>query len=665
MTAVTINGNTYSDDGSSARDMDNGGFRTWLLPMIGDAATVSGNSDTSATASAASAAAALVSQNAAASSAANALTSENNAAANAAGFTATSTTSLALATGTKVFTIQTGKQFTAGNQVKIVSAADNNNYFYGTVVSYVGTTLTTTITEIGGSGTYADWTIALSGVKGATGSAGSVGTLQTAADFAQDTGTTSALNYGYKAGFIRSNNNPTSISASTVALTDNTTNYVEVDTSGVSANTVGFTGGKFPMATVVTSAGAITTVTDKRSFATVSAPTTMARVTKTADYTLVADDLGKTIELIGATSSTFTTLPAATAGAGWYCTVKNSCDDTAASTDPVKLTIDGNASETIDGVATVTEYMGGALRLVTDGSNWFTIRVSGGFARFVQTGSFIEPTKLTQKPVVAYGGGGGGGRAGAASGTSGGGGGGGACRKGVFTAFATNTSTTVTVGAGGTGATTTATDGVTGGQSVFATLKAGGGYKGSATSNVAGGGGGTDTATSSSGGLPNITTGSAIVLGTAGGDYRNNVGFGGAGAGSTGLDSGCAEFGGGGGGYGTSTGNGRAGGSSIEAGGGGGGGTQTASSGGAGGAHNSTTVGGGGAGGSTGVAGTAGTSRDYAAGDGGGGGGSNGTTGTAGGNGGLPAGGGGGGGGGSTTGNGGNGGRGEVRVWYS
>lgn len=36
MTAFSINGNTYSDDGSSARDMRNGGFRRWMLALMAD-----------------------------------------------------------------------------------------------------------------------------------------------------------------------------------------------------------------------------------------------------------------------------------------------------------------------------------------------------------------------------------------------------------------------------------------------------------------------------------------------------------------------------------------------------------------------------------------------------------------------------------------------------
>lgn len=49
MTAVTFpNGNGYSDDGTTAHDMRNGGHRTNLLPMIADTITVASNAVTAA-----------------------------------------------------------------------------------------------------------------------------------------------------------------------------------------------------------------------------------------------------------------------------------------------------------------------------------------------------------------------------------------------------------------------------------------------------------------------------------------------------------------------------------------------------------------------------------------------------------------------------------------
>ena len=36
MTQVTANGNTYSDDRTAAKDMNDGGSRTHLIPMLSD-----------------------------------------------------------------------------------------------------------------------------------------------------------------------------------------------------------------------------------------------------------------------------------------------------------------------------------------------------------------------------------------------------------------------------------------------------------------------------------------------------------------------------------------------------------------------------------------------------------------------------------------------------
>ena len=140
---------------------------------------------------AASAAAALASEQAAAISETNAGNSETNAANSetAAGVSegnaaqsasdaadsataaseqleGTSATSLLIETGVKVFTTQADKFFEAGVSLKITSDADPANFMFGDVTSYSGTTLTMNITAIEGSGTFADWTIRLSGVQG-------------------------------------------------------------------------------------------------------------------------------------------------------------------------------------------------------------------------------------------------------------------------------------------------------------------------------------------------------------------------------------------------------------------------------------------------------------------------------------------------------------------
>lgn len=104
-----------------------------------------------------------------------ALVSETNAAASAASLIGTSTTSLAIAVASKTFTTQSGKAFSAGRWVLCTSDADPTNYMHGQVTSYSGTTLIVNVTNIGGSGTLADWTISLSGTRGAVGATGAPG----------------------------------------------------------------------------------------------------------------------------------------------------------------------------------------------------------------------------------------------------------------------------------------------------------------------------------------------------------------------------------------------------------------------------------------------------------------------------------------------------------
>lgn len=158
MTAVTINGNAYSDDGSQSRDMRGFGYRDWLLPMLSDTMTEAAAIGASVTAAAGSA-----------SAAADSATAAQNYAAALSGTSATSTT---IGTGSKTLTTQTGKQFAAGQWVTVVRASDVNAWMYGQVTSYSGSTLIINVTLTNGSGTYTDWAISIAGTRGATGATG-------------------------------------------------------------------------------------------------------------------------------------------------------------------------------------------------------------------------------------------------------------------------------------------------------------------------------------------------------------------------------------------------------------------------------------------------------------------------------------------------------------
>jgi hypothetical protein len=91
-----------------------------------------------------------------------------NVAAVAQGFVGTSTTSWAIAAGSKVFTVTGSATYALGSWVKISSAANPNNYGYGTVSAFASPSLTVDVQDIGGSGTYTDWNINMAGARGAT-----------------------------------------------------------------------------------------------------------------------------------------------------------------------------------------------------------------------------------------------------------------------------------------------------------------------------------------------------------------------------------------------------------------------------------------------------------------------------------------------------------------
>lgn len=138
--------------------------------QAGIATTRAGEASASADAASNSSAAASASATAAANSAAAA-------AALAGAFVGTSSTSVAIGTGNKSFTTQSGELYTAGVFITAVSQADNSNFMFGQVVSYNSSTgaLVLGVQVVGGSGTFADWNLSLTGARGAQGAQGPQG----------------------------------------------------------------------------------------------------------------------------------------------------------------------------------------------------------------------------------------------------------------------------------------------------------------------------------------------------------------------------------------------------------------------------------------------------------------------------------------------------------
>lgn len=159
MTSVTLNGNAYSDDGTTSRDMNAGGFRNYLLPMLGDAMTDIGAKQTAAQTARTGAEAAQSQAQAYA-----------NTALNGPGTTATTANSTALATGSKSWTIQTGKSIVPGMTVRLADSSTGASWFQGEVTAYNSGTgaLTVNVTSITGTGTPANLSLSLAPSGGAS-----------------------------------------------------------------------------------------------------------------------------------------------------------------------------------------------------------------------------------------------------------------------------------------------------------------------------------------------------------------------------------------------------------------------------------------------------------------------------------------------------------------
>ncbi|MET4722029.1 hypothetical protein ABIF63_006135 [Bradyrhizobium japonicum] len=131
------------------------------------------------------------------------LAAKGDTGATGAGYGGTSTTSLAIGTGSKVFTTQAGLAYTNGARVRASSAANTSNWMEG-LATYSGTTLTINVDKIGGSGTQADWNFNVIGEPGTgavTSIAGNTGAFTLGAGL---TNTTNVLvvDPSYLRGFI-------------------------------------------------------------------------------------------------------------------------------------------------------------------------------------------------------------------------------------------------------------------------------------------------------------------------------------------------------------------------------------------------------------------------------------------------------------------------------
>jgi hypothetical protein len=85
------------------------------------------------------------------------------------GYGGTSTSSLTVGTGTQSFTTQAGLAYQVGTRVRIASSASPSNWMEGSVTSYSSTSMSVSVSKVGGSGTIASWTLSVAGEPGVSG----------------------------------------------------------------------------------------------------------------------------------------------------------------------------------------------------------------------------------------------------------------------------------------------------------------------------------------------------------------------------------------------------------------------------------------------------------------------------------------------------------------
>ena len=415
---------------------------------------------------------------------------------------ATSTTSLAIGTGTKVFTIQSGKYYSAGDYVLVVSDANPSvDYMFGTVTSYSGTTLTTSISVVGGSGTKADWTIRVSGPRGAQGTAGSLDfsaltaetTVDTTNDYfvmldASESGGTN--NKITPQTLFNSFKNMTAITAPA-----NDDSILLFDSSG-------------------SLAGPITTTNFYKTIATLTqdtAPDGVNDLVPTYDASasggkyVAMNDIFKTINSLSTDSSPDVTadyIPTYDASASGAKKVLFS----ALLAGITGLTADATPDTAADYVATYDASAGAAKKVLLSDLVSNVTGALAGVQFFTASGTWTKETGATKALVFVVGGGGGGGGAtqGVGFAAAGGGGGAGAtCVEWITTGL--GSTETITIGAAGSAGANTGGNGGSGGASSFGSHNS-----------AAGGSGGTGATASAdgqaTGGASGTCTGGSVNL---------------------------------------------------------------------------------------------------------------------------------------------------------
>jgi hypothetical protein len=173
----------------------------------------------------------------------------------------TSVSSVAIATGSKTFTTNLSNistAFTVGTRVRVAYATTPANYMEGVVTSFSGTTLVVNVDSIGGSGTYANWTISVAGIQGSNGVTSITGTANQVIASASTGAITLSLPQSINSGATPTFTGTNFTGIPNAGLTNSAITINGTSTSlggSISVGTVtsvGFTGGLITVATPTT-----------------------------------------------------------------------------------------------------------------------------------------------------------------------------------------------------------------------------------------------------------------------------------------------------------------------------------------------------------------------------------------------------------------------------
>ncbi len=131
----------------------------------------------------------------------------------------------------------------------------------------------------------------------------------------------------------------------------------------------------------------------------ISVDSSIIRSSRTSNTIIGTSDKGTLIDIISGTF-TQTFAAAATLGNGWFCYIRNSGTG--------DITLDPNASETIDGLTSYIMYPGEVRLVQCDGTTLRSVVLNAFYKTFTVSGNFIKPPGYTAFGAVVIGGGAGG-----------------------------------------------------------------------------------------------------------------------------------------------------------------------------------------------------------------------------------------------------------------